>query len=174
MGRDYIYLYMPQRLVLVSIAAAMFTSTCARRVPEPIGVAPGTPYVSWVIMSGDRDNPDQDFVCQSNPRNDCVVPVSRPDAQVFSDVHMYYHGAGAERTYAGSIQIGFFRGTAESSQNIQTNITVQKTDSIANQSVTGIVTDTPGNYAVVFSLVATSRDTGTSQQIREQVSVVVK
>jgi hypothetical protein len=165
---------MPQRLVLVSIAAAVLTSTCAKRVPEPVGVAPGTPHVSWVIMSGDRDNPDQDFVCQSDPRNDCVVPVSRPDAQVFSDVHVYYHGAGAETKYAGSMQIGFFRGAAESSRNIQTNITVQRTESITNQSVTGIVTDTPGNYALAFSLVATSTDTGRSQPIRQQVPVVVK
>jgi hypothetical protein len=164
---------MRHRLVLVSIAAAVFTSTCAKRVPEPVGVAPGAPHVSWVIMSGDRDNPDQDFVCQSDPRNDCVVPVSRPDALVFSDVHVYYHGAGAETKYAGSMQIGFFRGAAES-RNIQTNITVQKTESITNQSVTGIVTETPGNYAVAFSLVATSIDSGITQPIREQVSVVVK
>ena len=28
-------------------------------VPKPAGIAPGTPYVSWVFMSGDRDNPDR-------------------------------------------------------------------------------------------------------------------
>jgi hypothetical protein len=159
--------------LIVAIVAAVSTSTCAKRVPEPVGVTPGTPHVSWVIMSGDRDNPDQDFVCQSDPRNDCVVPVSRPDALVFSDVHVYYHGAGAETKYAGSMQIGFFRGSTEA-RNIQTNITVQKTESITNQSVTGIVTETPGNYAVGFELVATSTDTGKSQPIREQVAVVVK
>ena len=71
------------------------------------------------------------------------------------------------------MQIGFFRGSAES-RNIQTNITVQKTESITNQSVTGIVTETPGNYAVAFSLVATSTDTGKSVPIRDQVPVVVK
>ncbi|MGH9893775.1 MAG: hypothetical protein ACREA0_17685, partial [bacterium] len=63
----------------------------------------------------------------------------RSDAQVFSDVHVYYHGAGAETKYAGTMQIGFFRGAGESIKN-QTNITVRKTESITNQSVTGIVT----------------------------------
>ena len=158
----------------VTTVVVLLTSACAKRVPEPTGVAPGTPHISWVIMSGDRDNPDQDFVCQSDPRNDCVVSASRPDGQVFSDVHIYYHGAGAETKYAGSMQIGFFRGNAESSRNIQSNITVRKTESIANHSVTGIVTDTPGNYAVAFALVATSTDTGKSQPIRLQVPVVVK
>ena len=66
-------------------------------------------------------------------------------------VHVYYHGAGAETRYAGSMQIGFLRGVAESSRNTQTNITVQKTESITNQSVAGVVTDTPGTYAVTLS-----------------------
>ena len=164
---------MRQISIVVATVAVVLTSTCAKRIPEPTGVAPGTPRVSWVIMSGDRDNPDQDFVCQSDPRNDCIVPVSRPGAQVFSDVHAYYHGAGAETKYAGSMQIGFFRGSAESHKT-QTNITVQKTESIANQSVSGIVTETPGRYAVTFALVATSTGTGKGQPIREQVSVEVK
>jgi hypothetical protein len=164
---------MRPHLMIVAIMACVVTSACAKRVPGPANVAPGTPRVSWVIMSGDSDNPDQNFVCQSEPRSDCVVPLSRPEAQVFSDVHVYYHGAGAATKYVGSMQIGFFRGSAES-HNIQTSITVQKTDSISNQSVTGIVTDTPGNYAIAFSLVATSTDTGKSVPIRDQVPVVVK
>lgn len=164
---------MHRRSMIVAVMASVFTSTCASRVPEPANVTPGTPHVSWVIMSGDRDNPDQDFVCQSEPRSDCVVRASRPDDQVFSDVHVYYHGAGAETKYIGSMQIGFFRGSAQA-PDIQTNITVQKTESIANQSVTGIVTDIPGDYAVAFSLVATSTDTGKSQPIRDQIRIVVK
>jgi hypothetical protein len=161
-----------QSLIVLAIAT-ICAGACAKRVPEPAGVARGTPHISWIIMSGDRDNPDQEFVCQSGPRNDCVVPVSRPDAQVFSDVHIYYHGAGMDTRYTGSIQIGFFRGSPES-HNIQTSVAVQKTESITNQSVSGIVSSTPGTYAVTFALVATATDTGKSQPIREQVPVVVK
>jgi len=159
--------------IIVAAVAAVFTSACARSAPKPIGVAPGTPHVSWIIMSGDRDNPDREFVCQSNPRNDCVVPASRPDAQVFSDVHFYYHGAGAETKYAGSIDIGFFQGLPQS-HTAQSNMTVKKNGSIANQSVTGIVSETSGTYAVTFAVVATLSDTGTSQPIRDSVQVVVK
>ena len=96
---------------LIVIVAASMLSACARHVPEPAMAMPGTPHVSWIIMSGDRDNPDREFVCQSEPRTECVVPVSRTDAQVFSDVHIYYHGAGAETRYMGSIRIGFFNGS---------------------------------------------------------------
>ena len=159
-------------MIVVTIAA-VFTSTCAKRGPEPPGVAPGTPYVSWIIMSGDRDNPDQEFVCQSHPRNDCIVPVSRPDAQVFSDVHFYYHGAGAETKYTGSIDIGFFQGSPES-HTAQSNITIRKNESIVNQSVTGIVSATSGTYAITVALVATLTGTGKSQPIRDSVQVVVK
>ena len=164
---------MRKQSLIVLVITAVFAAACAKRVPEPAVIAPGTPHITWIIMSGDRDNPDREFVCQSNPRNDCVVPVSRPDAQVFSDVHFYYHGAGAETKYTGSINIGFFQGSS-ASHEIQANTTVKKTESIMNQSVTSIVTATPGTYAVSFALNASVTDTGKSQPIREQVSVVVK
>src|SRR5258705_12210054 len=98
-------------IIVSTIAAGVLTSTCGMRIPEPGGIPPGTPHISWIIMSGDGDNPDRDFVCQSDPRSDCVLPVSRPDGQIFSDVHFYYHAAGAETKYTGSIGIGFFRGS---------------------------------------------------------------
>ncbi len=164
---------MLNRSMIVATVATLLTSTCVQRVPGPAGVAPRVPRISWVIMRGDRDNPDQEFVCQSDPRNDCVVQVSRPDAQVFSDVHFYYHGVGAETKYTGSIDVGFFRGSPES-RLIQANTTVKKTESIMNHSVTGIVTAAPGSYLVTFALVATATETGKGQPIREQVSVVVK
>ena len=116
-------------------------------------------------MSGDGDNPDREFVCQSDPRNDCVVPVSSRDEQVFSEVHIYYHGAGGETKYTGSIDIGFFQGST-ASRRLQANTTVEKAESIRNHSVTGIVTATPGSYAITFTLVATATDTGKSQPIR--------
>ena len=162
-----------RKLSAIVVAAAVLTSTCAKRPPEPSGAAPGGPYISWIIMSGDRDNPDQEFVCQSSPRTDCIIPVSRPDAQVFSDVHFYYHGAGAETKYTGSIDVGFFQGSAASRQ-IRANTTVQKTEKIMNHSVTGIVTATPGSYPVRFALVATVTGGGTGQPIEADVPVLVK
>ena len=161
-------------VVAYATVAAVGSSACARRIPEPAGLAPGTPHVSWIIMRGDRDNPDRDFVCQSDRRNDCVLPASRPNAPVFSDVHIYYHGTGVETKYTGSIQIGFFQGSADETHTVQVDRTVPKTESIVNQSITDDVTVTPGNYAITFALVATLTDTGKTQPIREQVPVVVK
>ena len=160
--------------MIVATIPALFTATCAKHVPEPAGLAPGTPYISWVIMRGDRDNPDQAFVCQSDPRNDCVLPASRPNAPVFSDVHIYYHGAGVETKYTGSIQIGLFQGSADEAHSVQVNTTVRKAGSIVNQSVVDDVTETPGTYALTFAVVATLTDTGKTQPIRDQVPVVVK
>ena len=159
-------------MLALTIGTAV-TVACAGRISEPANPSPGTPRVSWIIMSGDRDNADQNFVCQSNPRNDCVMPVSRPDADVFSAVYVYYHGAGGETTYSGSIQIGFFRGS-DDTRTFKPTVTVRKTESISNQSLTAIVTSTPGTYAMTFTMVATSADSGASQPIREQVDVVVK
>jgi hypothetical protein len=158
---------------LTFVAIALATAACAMRAPEPAGVAPGTPHISWIIMHGDRDNPDREFACQSDPRNDCVVPASSAETQMFADVHVYYHGAGADTTYAGSVQIGFFQGAAESNES-KVNITVKKDESITNQSITGIVTNSPGTYALAFTFDAATRNTGRSQPIRDRVSVVVK
>jgi hypothetical protein len=148
------------------------TSGCARPVPRPTDVAPGTPYITWIIMHGDSDNPDREFACQSTPRNDCELPASTQQEQVVSHVYLYYHGAGAETTYAGSAQIGFFRGASAVSSG-RTNITVRKNETITNQSTTGIVTNTPGTYALTIAFDATV-DKGKSQPVREEVSVVVR
>ena len=158
--------------LIVLVTVSMFAG-CATHVPESAVSIPGTPHVSWIIMSGDRDNPDREFVCQSEPRTECVVPVSRPDARVFSDVHIYYHGAGAETKYTGSIQVGFFNGSP-SAHTLKTDLAVKKTERIANQSVSDIVTSTPGTYSVDFALVATVTDTKKTQPIREKIRVVVR
>ena len=160
------------RVTVVIIAVAL-TSSCAKPVPEHVGVPPGTPYVSWVLMYGDRDNADREFACQSEPRTDCVLPASRPDAQVFSDIHFYFHGAGAETRYEGTINIGYLQGAADSHTS-RTSITVQKDESITNSSTTGIVTSTPGTYTVAIAHAATVKDTGKTQAIHESIPVVVK
>jgi hypothetical protein len=153
--------------------AVILSSACSTSVPKPKGVATGAPYVSWVVMSGDSDNPDREFVCQSDPRNDCVVAASRPDAQVFSDVHLYYHGAGGETRYGGTIDIAFFEGSP-ASHTTPTKVVVRKGEPMTNQSVIGIVTRTPGTYQVTIGVTATVTETGKSQPIRQSVPVVVK
>lgn len=93
----------------MAVCALAALSACGKRVPEPPGMAPGTPHLAWIIMHGDRDNPDAEFACQSTGPTDCVVPASRPDALVFSDVHLYHHGAGSQTTFVGSYELGYFQ-----------------------------------------------------------------
>lgn len=159
--------------VTVVILVVAITSTCAKPVPEPVGVPRGIPHVSWVLMFGDRDDADREFACQSGPPTECVLPASKPDAQALSDIHFYFHGAGAETRYEGTINIGYLQG-APDTHTSRTNITVQKDGSITNSSTTGIVTSTPGTYAVTISVNATVKDTGKTQEIRESIPVVVK
>jgi hypothetical protein len=116
---------------------------------------------------GNRDNADSEFACQSDPRTDCVLPASRSDAQSFSDIPFYFHGAGDETRYEGTINIGYLQGSE--SHTSRTDIAVQKSESITNQSVIGIVTSTPGEYAVTLSLNGTVRDTGKPMPIRTTI-----
>jgi hypothetical protein len=143
---------------------------CAQRIPARPGGAPDAAVVGWVIMTGDRENPDQEFVCQSSPRNDCVVPVSRPDRRAYAHVHLYFHPAAVDMKYTGSIRIGFFETPAE----INPAVAVNARGPVGNHSVTGIVTDTAGQNAMTIAVVATPAASGSTQQIRDQVSVSVK
>jgi len=124
-------------------------------------------------MFGDRANPDREFSCQSTPRTECVVPPSQAAAQVFSNIHFYYHGAGGETKYEGTKTIGYLTGSRDA-QTTPTSIVVKSDESIANESVTGIVTSTPGTHAVMVSLTATVKEKGKSQPVREIIQVIVK
>ena len=141
--------------------------------PRPIEGTAGAPQVGWVIMSGDSENPDHDFVCQSNPRADCVLPVSKADSRTNAAVYFYYHPAAVEMRYTGTIQLGFFEG-ASSSHQLRPDFTVKPNDSPANQSVVGIVSSTPGTFAMTIDVVAAPTGSGAKQNIQEKVQVVVR
>ena len=143
---------------------------CLRRIPEPAGGRTDAPRVGWVIMSGDAENPDRDFVCQSNPPSECVVPVDRPDARVLAHVHLYYHGASTETRYTGAVRIGFFGKPRE----INPSITVKPGEPAGNQSVSDFVSSKPGTYTMSIAVVATPTQAGEAQNIRDQVSVIVR
>ena len=150
----------------------MCVTGCAHRMPAATGGPPGSPRVGWVIMAGDRDTPDQDFVCQSNPRSECVLPHSRPDNQVFSHLHFYFHPASTDMRYGGSIRLGFF---TNSSYELKPDLTVEAGDEAGNHSVVGIVTDRPGTYTMAVAVEAVGTNgIGGVHQIRENVQIVVK
>jgi len=160
------------RLFILAAAVGLLTTTCATRVPRPANVTPGMPNVTWVLMYGDRDNPDQEFACQSAPRTDCVLPASRADAESFSDIHFYYHGAGGRTHYEGTRNIGFFQVSGSFTSRI--DVTVEKNQSLTNQSVSGIVTPMPGTYMVTLALTATLTDTGKTMPVQETIQITVK
>ena len=157
-------------VVVGGVLLIMLATSCARRVPEPVGGHTDAPHLGWVIMSGDRDNPDRDFVCQSNPRSECVASVDGPDARVLAHVHFYYHPTAAETKYTGSIRIGFF----DTAHEIHPNVTVKPGDPPGNQSVSDFVSTKPGAYTLTTAVVATSVLSGVVTQIREQVQVTLR
>jgi hypothetical protein len=87
-------------------------------------------------------------------------------------LYVYYHGAGDEIRYTGSIQVGFFEGPPTEAHEVRPNIVVKGND-IRPQSVVDDVRATPGTYSLTFDVVATTA-AGTLQPIRDVVRVVVK
>ena len=158
---------------VMAVLVAAISVSCAKRVPEPPNLAPGTPYISWIIMHGDADNPDQQFACQSDPLTECVVPPSRPDAQgVFGHSRLLSRCWGRDRI-EGSFRVGFLQGSS-ASYEVQVNNTVKENEKIYNQSIHGLVTSTPGTYKLAFNVTPTVNQGGRRQTIRQEVSVAVK
>ena len=161
---------MRQLLTVVTLAICM--ASCAKRVPEPAGLPPGVPHVSWIIMYGDRDNADAEFACQSTGPRECVLPVSRPEARVFSDVHLYFHGVGRETTYRGTFRLEFLNGGDATQHDFTVETIVRGDREISNHAVTGIVTSKPGRYT--FRVTVDAMITGASTPIHEDVPVQVE
>jgi hypothetical protein len=95
------------------------------------------------------------------------------DAKTYSAVYFYYHPAAVETRYTGTIQIGFFEG-ASASHQLRPDFTVKPKDSPAGHSVDGIVSSTPGTYAVAIDVTAAPTGSGAKQDIRERVQVIVR
>ena len=161
---------MLRSVLSLALVVSLGMAGCTRPIPKTAGGPVGAPKVGWVVMMGDRDNPDRDFVCYSESPGECVMPPSRPDGQVFVDVHLYYHAAATEMKYTGTVQVGFFNSPLE----LRPNFTVKPGASPGNQSVVGIVSDKPGTYSLTIGIDATPTPAGASQQIRQQVRVIVK
>lgn len=157
-------------LLLMSCLAAF---GCAEHVPEPVLVPQGVPHISWEIQRGTRDNADQDFVCHSDPRTECVIVVSGEKEDVFATVHVYYHPAATPTRYTGSVEMGFFDGATES-HTFRPNLTLPPGGKPMGQTITDRVTKNPGVYEVRLEVVATSVDGGRSQNIRDQFNVTIK
>ena len=148
-------------------------ASCATRVPEPVGVPPGVPHISWIIMHGDRDNPDGEFACQSTGPRECVLPVSQSPSSVFADVHLYFHGAGQETTYVGSYRPEFLNSGDAAPHEFPIRTTVKGEEQIVNQSLIGLVTTKPGTYALRLVVDAATTGGG-SIPIREEIPVRVQ
>lgn len=156
---------------IVAATVSVFTTACGTGLRKPANTTPGAPNVTWVLMYGDQDNPDQEFSCQSGP-GDCVLPASRPGERVFSDLHLYYHGIGVDTRYEGTKTIGYLQ--VSGTYTTPTAITVRKDQSITNESVTGIVTPTAGSYSVVLSLTATKAGTSSGVPLQQTIKVTVR
>lgn len=161
---------MRAHILFATCAALAATLACAGNAPPRSAGPAGVPKVGWVIMSGDRDTPDRDFVCQSEPASECLMPVSRAGAPVFAHVHVYYHPATTETKYTGSVRVPFFDG---GTYEFQPNLLVGARGPVGNQSIVGIVTSKPGTYPLTIAVAATPPG-GPAKDIRAQMPVIVK
>jgi hypothetical protein len=144
---------------------------CAERIPEPV-IVPSAPHISWLIAvhSG---NDNEQTVCQSDPRTDCVLVSATAGARRMVTVHLYLHPSTVQTKYVGAMQLGFLNGSAEPHET-RVNSTVKRGSSPVGVSVTGVLTSKPGTYPMTIALTAETSSTQRPVDIREMLSVTVK
>ncbi|MEQ1912293.1 MAG: hypothetical protein ABMA15_25960, partial [Vicinamibacterales bacterium] len=98
---------------------------------------------------------------------------SKPDSRVFSDVHFYYHGAGRQTKFTGTVSVGFM-GESTRASIFPVNARAEGAESIAYQSINGIVSSQPGRYKVTIDVVGTVDEEAKGQPVREEIEVVVQ
>lgn len=156
------------------MSAAMLLAGACGQNPTPSVQPTGQPQVGWVVMAGDRDTPDRDFVCQSNPRSECVIPASRPNEPTFAHVHFYLHAASADVHFEGTVQVGFLQGQP-SGHVVNVNAVTRAGDDPSHQSVVGIVTDRPGAHPMKIAVDAKPvTGSGAARALHEDVPVTVR
>jgi len=155
------------RLAPIALLLTAF-SGCGKHIPESTTAPPDVPRIGWIIMTGGRDNPDDVYVCQSEPRTEeCALPASSADHNVFADVHFYFHPAAADTRYTGTIELGFIQG----GHPLTPNATVKAADKPAQATVLGMVSSVPGAHSMNIALVAEGQQ---RREINEQVVVQVR
>ena len=156
-------------LAIITIASC---AACAERIPEPI-VIPAVPHVSWLVAV-QTPNGGERTVCQSDPRNQCVLPASTSENRAFVTVHLYLHSVkSGETKYSGTMRVGFLNGNAAEPHDSKVDSSVGPGDTPTNVSVTGIVTQKPGAYTVAISLIAAPA-TGKSLELRDVIPITVQ
>lgn len=157
---------MALRFLSPTVLFVVLVGCASHTAPKALGDAT-TPRVGWVIMQGSSaDSPDEEYVCQSNPRDRCVLKASTAGKRSFSEVHLYFHPIGSSTTYEGTVQMSFF-GQGPSPLAVAVDA-----KGVGNDSVVGAVTNKPGEYALNVTVSATTP--AGPVPVAERIPVVVE
>jgi hypothetical protein len=100
-----------------------------------------------------------------------VLPTS-DTRKVFVTVTVYMHPVGASTAYRGSIEVTFF-ATTSGVYGTPVDLNVQPRRSPVATTLSGLITPTPGQYALAIALIAYPSGEA-AREIREAVPVIVK
>ena len=153
---------------------AWIASGCAdHRVPEPLEV-PSTAHISWLITTHRQEGGEEETVCQSDPRAECVVRAEGEKGGKLATVHLYLHPAPVDTRYQGTMRLEFLIGARGEAGDMRIDATVERGRPPARITVTRRIDSTPGVYSMAISLVAISTTTNDQQEIRDVIPVTVK
>ena len=130
------------------------------------------PHISWELRAG-RVEGDEKLVCGSvSPGVACVLAASATGIQSRATVHLLFHAAQEETKYTGALQVPFF-GEENRERTMSIDETVPPNSPPARHTVSGIVTTSPGKYAVTIR-VETTQHGRPSGPLAETIEVLVR
>ena len=137
--------------VCVTVAVATSFGCAARTVPPPTGSA-SEPRASWIIKAGDYGNERE--VCRSEINPTCVLPASSTQKPISVSVLVYLFPAEGPTTFQGAFLSGFIASSNGKGFESKVDYKTEPGDRPTAVSVTGLVTERPGDYAFQMALLA--------------------
>lgn len=166
----------PLHIRCLSIAAVtlgvLFAVSCTQHhIPIASGV-PDEPRASWSIRAGGSLKERE--VCRSDTDQSCVIPASSNGEPVSVVVSIYLHPVGAAKTtYRGAFVATFMSTPDGGGYERQVDLEIDPGRRPTGLTTAGLVTSTPGHYALKMALLADVAMRSDPRQFEDVIPVEV-
>lgn len=135
---------------LLLAMCVMATMACGAHRPAHTAPDESQPHITWEIRAGGDEGEDRRICASAEPQLRCVFAGATTGSRPVTTFHLFLHPAAQTAAYDGTIALPFLEGATERVRSI--SAVVQPQSEAYSSSITGLVTSTPGVYALLIDL----------------------
>ena len=153
------------------VMCVMATMACGAHRPAHTAPDESQPHITWDIRAGGDGGEERRICASAEPQPRCVFAGATTASRPLTTFHLFLHPAARTAAYDGTIRLPFLEGATQRVRPI--SAVVQPGAEAYSSSITGLVTSTPGVYALLIDLDVKHGATR-ALPIRAEVQVIVK